>query len=108
MIEVLATAKVNELYRWKTTFSKCKIDATVEDGNVLFLEYFNGNVNVLNENLVASLFPLGISVPDRPFLIRDNQDFYTVLYRNKKRFHEKYEEIVKRKHVPIKKIKRTK
>jgi len=109
---VLAIAKKNELYRWKNTFQKCSIKAVLENDNISFLEYFNGHVNTLREELVTSLFPLDTSVKDRPFLIRDNKDFYTILNRNKRRFKEKYMEIIASKyeeeHKVKSKLKRTK
>jgi hypothetical protein len=107
---VLAVAKVNEHYLWKSTYAKCIIEAVInDDKEIQFLEHFNGHTNVLTEAFVQTLFPMECVLRDRPFLIRDNVVFYTILHRDKKRNTEKFKEIMLQacSEKPVKKIKRT-
>jgi hypothetical protein len=83
-------AKPNENYIWKSTFKHCTINAVLEDEHISFLEYFNGRVNPLSEELVLSLFPIDVTLRDRPFLIKENEIFYTILRRKNPRYKEKY------------------
>jgi hypothetical protein len=96
-MKAVIIAKPNEKYVWKDTFTKCTIQAVVlEDGHISFLEYFNGRVNTLSEELVKSLFPTEISLSDRPFLIKENEVFYTILNRKRSRYREKYKLILEK------------
>jgi hypothetical protein len=96
-MKAVIIAKPNEQYVWKSTFDKCTIQAVVlEDGHIDFLEYFNGRVNTLPEELVESLFPTECVVKDRPFLIKENEVFYTILNRKRPRYREKYKLILKK------------
>jgi hypothetical protein len=91
-------AKPNDDYIWKTTFDKCTIQAVLEDETVHFLEYFNGRVNELTEELVRSLFPTGETpLNERPFIEKDNTMFYAILYRREPQYKEQYQLILKRK-----------
>jgi len=97
-MKVLATAKRNELYVWNQTFKKVVIIAALENDHIVFLEYFNNNVNTLSEDLVQSLFPREnipeTPIRDCPFLVKDNENFYAVLHRKNVLYKEKFEEIL--------------
>jgi hypothetical protein len=96
-MKAIIIAKPNEKYVWKGTFEKCIIQAVIlEDGHISFLEYFNGRVNTLSESFVESLFPIEISLNDRPFLIKENEVFYTILNRKKAKYREKYKLILEK------------
>jgi hypothetical protein len=95
-MKYLVKATPNKDYVWKDTFKKCEINALFENEHVSFLEYFNGKVNTLSEELVLSLFPTDVSLRDRPFLIKENEMFYTILRRKNPRYTEKYQLIMEK------------
>jgi len=91
---ILAVAKRNEFYVWKNTFAKCTIEAVLENDHVSFIEHYNGHVTILREELVRSLFPKDTPIRDRPFLIKDNKEFYAILNRKKEKYKHIFEKIV--------------
>jgi hypothetical protein len=99
-MKVLAIAKTNKNYIWAKNFSKCTIEAVLENDHISFLEYFNNHVNTLSEELIQSLFPretnIEISEKDCPFLLAENRDFYAILHRKEPLYHAIYKEIVVR------------
>lgn len=93
---ILAVAKPNKLYEHSNNFKNSVIQAIYheESQQVGFHETYNGHLHILNEDLVKSLFPIGHPVKEQPFLFKENREFCYVLFRRRKKFREKFEELV--------------
>jgi hypothetical protein len=96
-MKILATLAHNKKYIWVHTFDKVKIEAILENDHVSYIEHYNGNVNTLPEELIRQLL-CGVNSPvhDRPFLVKENIDFYIVLNRKREKYKNQYNQIVKK------------
>lgn len=92
-IQILATAIGNKKYRWHRNIN-FTIQARLVNNQVRYYEITDNYESCLSEQLVKSLFPNGM-IKDRPFLVKENQDFYAVLNRHKNHYKAIYEELKK-------------
>lgn len=92
-MRVLATARPNMRYRWHSSIRKVRLEARLKNNKVRYYEVFNGDVHCISESLTLSLFPTDCVIRDRPFLVRENQDFYTVLRRHTLKYKEQYKQL---------------
>jgi len=89
-MKILATAKPNQKYRWHKN-----IDFVIQariNNKIRYYEVADGRENCISEELVKLLFPNGM-IKDRPFLAKENPDFYVVLNRNKKRYKDNFNKL---------------
>jgi hypothetical protein len=91
-MRVLATAKPNRLYRWWHNLEYTTIQARLTNETIHYyeLDSFSLKGKMLTEEFVKELFPIGIPIANRPFLAKDNINFYTVLHRNRVRYKDAY------------------
>ncbi len=89
----LAIATPSDVYRWYCSFKKVILEARLRDGKIYYYEKFNGSECRISEQLVRELFPTTGMVRDRPFLVKENQDFYAVLNRHKKMYKDQYKKL---------------
>ena len=90
------TAKPNPMYRWYNNFREVEFFAEVTDGrNVTFHLVENTKIKQVSQQFVREFFPEDKRLKDRPFTRKDNPDFYAVLYRNRKRYHQIFETLLK-------------
>lgn len=106
-MKILATAKPSRQYRWYKSISDFVIQARLTNSQVRYYEVSDWrNEKCLQEELVKALFPLGL-IKDRPFLVKENQNFYAVLHRRKKQYKEIYNKLKgEDKKPPMKKLKK--
>ena len=90
MTKILARAFPNESYRWYHSLQDIFLEARLSNDTVIFYEVCGIETKRLTSDVVRTLFPLGVKFKDRPFLISENVDFYTVLRRKKKKYREAY------------------
>jgi len=83
MTKLLAIAKPNEMYRWSQNFAKVHLQARWTGSRVQFYEIWDGEEHALAEEIVKALFPVDVSLKERPFLTKSNETFYAVLYRHR-------------------------
>jgi len=95
-MRILATAHPSETYRWYQSIRDFVIQARLTNNRLYYYEVsLDGNrpEKCLPEATVKALFPTGIPLRDRPFSIKENRDFYTVLNRNRNRFRADYQKL---------------
>ncbi len=89
-MRILATAHPSKRYCWLASIASIKLEARFTNNKVKFYEV-NGKTEVrLSKESVKSFFPGGIAIADRPFLKKENMDFYAVLYRNKRKYQKQF------------------
>jgi len=89
-MKLLATARPNKKYRWHNNINFV-IQARINN-KIRYYEVGDGYEHCLSEELVKLLFPNGM-IKDRPFLAKENKEFYAVLNRRKNRYKETYEKL---------------
>lgn len=90
-MKILATAKPNKKYRWRENVN-FTIEARHINNQVRYYAIHVKFKRCLTEKIVRLLFPERL-VKNCPFLSSENQDFYTVLNRNKKKFKDKFKKL---------------
>ena len=90
-MKILATATKNKRYHWhrNITFT---IEARLTGNQVRYYEVTSNYESCLTEETVRKLFSGGM-IKDRPFLAKENRDFYAVLNRRKKQYKELYRKL---------------
>ncbi len=88
-MKILATAKPSMRYRWYASLSAIKLEARLRNNKVKYYEVSDKKEIRLSKESAKQCFPKG-SIIDRPFLKKENEDFYAVLYRGKKKFREQF------------------
>lgn len=94
-MKLLATAKPNKRYRWHKNIDFIILQARMKH-KIRYYEIANGRENCISENLVKLLFPNGM-IKDRPFLAKENKDFYAILNRNRKQYQETSDQLKRKK-----------
>jgi hypothetical protein len=95
-MRILATAKPNQTYENLHSISDLVLQAQLINNNVSFYETHEKDENWvkrLSVELVKSMFIRNKRIIERPFLASENRDFYTVLYRDKRKFKERYKKL---------------
>lgn len=94
-MRVLATAKPSLQYEHCYNFSKVTLEARLVNNRIHYYEINKRTaaVHLLAEDLVKALFPLDCPIKERPFLIKENRDFWVVLNRNRTKYQEQYKRI---------------
>ena len=92
-MRILTTARPNQRYHWYLNFASITLEARLINNNIIYYEIDAGQERRIAEDIVKQLFPAGCSISDQPFLIRENKDFYTVLYRHRKHYQERFQKI---------------
>lgn len=98
-VVVLATAYPSPLYRYYGNMKPLIIEARLVGSSVRFYEIDtrNNKTNLLKQELVRELFPLGKSKTEQPFRKQGNESFYAVLYQDRSRYKPVFEAIIKNK-----------
>jgi len=97
-MKILAIARPNIKYRWYNCISMIILQAHLNDKRIAYYEIYQGRLpRRVPEQLVEELFPANIRLKDRPFLAKENPDFYAVLNRHKKRYKVAYQKLLKNK-----------
>jgi len=94
---ILATAYPSKRYHWWRNFNGVTLEARLVGGRVQFYEVCNGQSRQISEDIVRDLFPVGCRIKDQPFLKKQNEDFYAVLNRYRKKYHETFNQIKNKK-----------
>jgi hypothetical protein len=89
-MKVLATAYPSTRYRWFASLKDTKLEARQTNSTIRFYEIFQGKEKSITTALVKSLFPTDCRIVDRPFLVQDNKDFYTVLRRKTQKYRDHF------------------
>jgi hypothetical protein len=90
-MRILATAKPNKKYRWINNYKDIEITVRLRNNQIRYYEqHKDGRMVLLSEETAKSLFAPGYSHTDQPFLVGENISFYIVVFRQKKRFTERY------------------
>jgi len=95
-MKILAKAYPNPLYINHNNLKDVVLEARLVNDQVRFYETHPETTNkeiCLSEKVVRSLFPLGKSKTDQPFLKHINKEFWAVLYRRRKRHNEQVTEL---------------
>jgi hypothetical protein len=92
-MKTLAIAKPNKRYRWYSSLRQVTLEARLCNNKVHYYELCNGTVNRISEELVRSMFPTGCLIKERPFLVRENHDFYVVLNRHRVNYKPLYKQL---------------
>lgn len=96
MKKILAKAYPNKGYVNIKCIEDVVLEARLVNNHVVFVETHATDpewVPTLREDRVQSLFDATQPEKERPFLIKENSEFYTVLYREQKRFHTHWKHI---------------
>ncbi|GAF75985.1 unnamed protein product [marine sediment metagenome] len=89
----LAIATPSDVYRWYRSLRRVTVEARLREGKIYYYEKFNGSERRISEQLVIEMFPTTGMVRERPFLVKENQDFYAVLNRHKNRYKDQYKKL---------------
>lgn len=89
----LAIATPSDSYRWYRSLKTLILEARLHDGKIYYYEKFNGTERRISEPLVREMFPTTGMVRERPFLVKENTDFYAVLNRHKNRYKDQYKKL---------------
>lgn len=87
---ILATAQPNKLYVHYQNFREIILQAGTNNGRIHYYEIQPGRMFSLSEETVKALFPTTIPIKERPFLVKGNEKFYAVLYRNRTKYKEQF------------------
>jgi hypothetical protein len=101
---LLSTAHPSKKYKWNRNFDNVMIEAHFMEKQVRFVEVRDGNSRPIKEELARCLFPISVPIIDRPFLVKENKEFWMILNRHRSRFKVQWETFLKNKT----KLKRTK
>ena len=92
-MRILATASPNKSYENIQCISDLILEARLENNKIKYFETHTKDktwVIELKENRVFSLFSDEVPVYERPFLFKENRNFYFILHRERPRFHQFY------------------
>lgn len=92
-MKILAKAKPNQMYENIISISDLVLEARLVNENIVYYETHTRNYNwvvCISEPLVKSLFINDVGIKQRPFLERENKEFYAILHRNKNRYKEQF------------------
>jgi len=92
-MRVLATAHPNKKYRWYGCLEKVTIQAVLINNKIRYYELNGIKQRRIAEENVNVLFPAGALIKDRPFLRKENRDFFIILKRKKVKFKEDYRKL---------------
>ena len=94
-MKVLATARPNKQYRWRASLTNIILQARLKNNKISYYEITTGSIHPkrLSVDSVQAMFPTGILITDRPFLVADNRDFYAVLNKHVLKYKEVYRKI---------------
>jgi hypothetical protein len=97
MNKTLAKARPNLKYRWYRCFEFVTLEArSTETGKISFYE-INKGIGIekrISEEIVLSMFRSDCCIADRPFLVKENEDFYAILKRNLKQFQDQVQALI--------------
>jgi len=94
-MKTIATARPNKNYINYRNLRDTIIEARIIGGQVRFYELRSGTeIKCLTQDLVKSLFSQNKLISDRPFLEKENPQFYAILYRNRKSNQETFTRLI--------------
>ncbi len=93
-MKIICTAIPNKNYTWSNNIRSFKLHACIENKHIVFYEEYANNLNLLSEEFIHNLFPIGVPIRDKPFLIIENKEFYTILNRKKKKYNAEFIKII--------------
>lgn len=99
---IIATAHPNKRYRWYHSISDFIIHAQLQNSQVRYYEIADDRNKCLSEKLVRDLFPDGILIKDRPFLVKENREFYAILHRHRKEYQNTFTQLIQSKQIRTK------
>lgn len=94
-VRTLAVATPSLRYRWYTSLRQTSLEARLVNGRVIYYENHKGRARAVAETTVRALFPTDCVIRDRPFLARDNKEFWVVLNRGRHTFKDEYKKLIK-------------
>ncbi len=103
-MRTLATALPSTRYIWYKSLEQCKLEARLINNQIRFYEIYYDQEKCISEALVKSLFPIGCMLKDRPFLAKENNEFYAVLYRHTVQYKDQYAALKGSKKQPRRKL----
>jgi hydroxymethylpyrimidine pyrophosphatase-like HAD family hydrolase len=91
----IAVAYPNKEYRWFDCLRGVTLEAHItEYGKVIFYENSDLGKKQLPKETVEQLFRTDVRRKHRPFLHKTNHDFYTILNKDKKRYANKFQQLI--------------
>lgn len=99
-MRVLAEAKPNPLYVNYRCLADLTIQAQFMNNQILYVETHSKNPDwraKVKESTLKDMFSVSRQIKDRPFLIKENREFFIVLNRRKKRYHDSFLKIKRNK-----------
>lgn len=92
-MRILAKARPNQTYENIMSISDLVLEARLMNNKITYWETHSSKpdwVVRLKESTVHALFPVDKIRRERPFLVKENRDFYAVLNRHKVLYHERF------------------
>jgi hypothetical protein len=89
-MKVIATALPSTRYRWSKSLENVKLEARLVRNQVRFYEIYLDKERCITEDLVKSLFPTDCRIVDRPFLAKENKEFYAVVRRHTVKYNDEF------------------
>jgi len=94
-MKILATATPNKKYRHYANLKNTLIQARIVGGQVRFYEMHDGKEKrCLTHERVKSLFLNGRLINRKPFLEKENKQFISILYKNRKLNHSLVSQLI--------------
>ena len=89
-MKILAIAHPNKEYRWHRNLVATVFEAQWNENRLTFYEVSEDKKICRSEDFIREFFVPGFPVADQPFKMTDNRDFYAVLNRHRRRFHQRF------------------
>jgi hypothetical protein len=94
MNNILAKARPNQLYMYINNLADLVLEAHLVGNQIHYFETHKNNPNWvvrLKEDTVKALFVDDINIKQRPFLAKENINFFTILYREKAKYRHQFQ-----------------